>query len=1415
MRFIRLIGLLLLLRCLHVYAQAPQQSDRVTGDVSRGPRVRLAGHVPAWATAAADAGVVVPATPLRLTFVLTRAADRQAAFEQLLADQQKPDLPSYHQWLTPQQAGDLYGPTQHDVDALTAWLTSQGFALVEVAPSRVFVTVEAPSAAVTAALGTPFHNFRLNGESRLATTAEPTIPGALAPIVATIAGLSATPILPQSQGQAVRLATATQAAQPGTDAAPLYTISGGLHFLTPNDFATIFDLKPVYSAGYTGTGQRVAIIGRSRVVASDVTEFEANVGLATNLPNVIIPTTGTDPGTPSNGDQGEALLDVDRVIGTAPSVQADLVVSASNASYDGIYIAAQYEVQTLRDPVMNISFGSCEVYAGASGVSLWDTLFAQAASEGISVFVSAGDSGAGFCNTQFATPQAYQFRSVNYICASSYATCAGGTELADTASPSTYWSATNSAGLSSALSYIPEGAWNDPNSTANGVTTYLAQGTGGGASIYIPKPSWQTGPGVPADGARDVPDVSFPASGHDGYFACYAGGGGNCANGYFEYFSGTSAAAPGLSAVTALLNQKAGGSQGNLNPLLYRLASTAGVFHDTTPASSGVATCDVNTPSLCNNSDPSPTSLTGGLAGFALTTGYDQATGNGSLDVFNFLTAATATTPVAKAATTLAITGSATSVTNGGSATFTATLSSSTAGTPTGTVQFYIDTVATGSPVTLSGGKASVPIVFTNAGVQLISAVYSGDGTYATSTAPAISFSVIGLAPQISFMASATTTPNNLPVTFSATITPTSGSVTPTGLVRFYDNYLGYFATVPLVNGTATTPPQIFVRVGTHFVSAYYLGDPVYQPVSRTSNTLAVTASIPTINWPTPAPITFGTALTSAQLDATASVAGTFAYTPAAGIVPAPGTQMLSVLFTPTDTTDYKTAAGSVTLVVNKAAPVITWATPAAITYGTPLSATQLNASASVAGSFVYTPAAGSVPGAGTQTLSSTFTPTDATDYSVVTTTVMLTVNKATPTVTWPAPAAIPYGTVLSGTQLDATASVPGSFAYTPAAGTVPSAGPQTLTATFTATDAADYATPAPVSTMLTVNKVPLTTLAGNGMRPFGAANPAFTGTLTGLVNADAITAVYATTAAAPSPVGVYPISATLADPANRLPNYTVTSTPGTLTITKATTITTLNVPANANAGAAVTLTAVVASTTSGTPSGSITFSFGAIVLGTAALDATGTGTLSIATLPSGSDSLSASYGSDGNFNGSSSAAVTIGITAPDYSVTASAAYASINAGQSASFPFLVTPVGGFSQAVTFSVTGLPASASATFMPASVAPAGAPVPTQLVVATDVQTAMRMPASPTDRWMGAVAFAVLLLPFLRRRRSWTRVLGAAAFCAMLLSAGGCGGPNSSSGVTSTSKTPDGSYTLTVTAASGSTSHTTTVALTIAN
>ena len=305
--------------------------------------------------------------------------------------------------------------------------------------------------------------------------------------------------------------------------------------------------------------------------------------------------------------------------------------------------------------------------------------------------------------------------------------------------------------------------------------------------------------------------------------------------------------------------------------------------------------------------------------------------------------------------------------------------------------------------------------------------------------------------------------------------------------------------------------------------------------------TLQVNPATPVITWATPASIAYGAALGATQLDAAATfdgnpVTGTYTYSPASGTVLTAGTHTLTVTFTPSDTTDYTTATASVTIDVTQDTPTITWATPAAIAYGAALSATQLDATAAyggtaVPGTFVYSPAAGAVLPAGTQTLSVTFTPTDATDYSSVTATTTIVVNQAAPIVTWPTPAAITYGTALGATQLDATASVPGAFVYSPAAGALLTAGTHTLNVTFTPTDTTDYATVQASTTLVVGQATPIITWPAPAAIAYGTALGATQLDAAASYNGATVAGSYAYLPAAGTvlPVGTHTLTVTFA----------------------------------------------------------------------------------------------------------------------------------------------------------------------------------------------------------------------------------------------------------------------------------------------
>jgi len=614
---------------------------------ARGETVARAdsGHV--WALAANDAGPVAAEMPMHLTLLLERPAERQRAFATLLRQQQDPRSAEFHRWLDATQIGARFGASTEDIAAATSWLRAQGLSIDGISKSRSRIAFSGDAQTVGRAFATEIHAYSVHGEQRFAPARAPRLPSSISAVVRSIVGLGSVEEHAAHGSGGGRVSAGTTSAS--TPAATFCSQGSCSHYLFPADFSKIYDIDPVYQQGIDGRGQTIAIIGRARVYLPDIENFQMRAGLPTKDPTIIVPPGGLDPGAAlSSGgdppeDQLEATIDVTRATSVAPGAQIDLVVSANGSSVNGLRVASEYVVDSnpVIAQVMSISFGACEVSGGQSGVQFYDDVFSQAAAEGISVFVISGDSGAAGCDPYNATPPPNQVASSNFICVSSYATCVGGTQFADTANPSQYWNASNGSAYVSALGYIPEGAWNEPT-TSNG--KFQASATGGGISAYIPTPYWQTGIGVPGTQGRYTPDVSFSAAAHDGYFACLAAAGNSCVSDStgsfrFEYFYGTSASTPDMAGVAALLNQRMGGAQGNLNQRLYALAATPanGVYHDTTPASSGVGNCDLATPSLCNNSTPGFNSLTGGLQGFALTTGYDLATGLGSIDVAKLL----------------------------------------------------------------------------------------------------------------------------------------------------------------------------------------------------------------------------------------------------------------------------------------------------------------------------------------------------------------------------------------------------------------------------------------------------------------------------------------------------------------------------------------------------------------------------------------------------------------------------------------------------------------------------------------------------------------------------------------------------------------------------------------------------------
>jgi pseudomonalisin len=559
-----------------------QPRDRITGYIDDERTIVLRGNRHPLATAANDAGVVSDYYPMeRMILALKPDAAQQAALEQLVTAQHDPASPYYHRWLTPEEYGERFGVSENDLEQVVEWLGTHGLESVEAGPGRNSIVFSGTAAKVEEAFHTQIHAYQVNGELHHANASDPEIPDALSEVVAGIVSLH--------DFRSEPMHTALQT--------PVTEFSAGTtHYMAPTDFATIYDVAPLYQQGIDGSGQSIAIVGRSNIKIADVRQFRSAFGLPANDPQIIV--NGVNPGVLASGEESEAVLDVEWSGAVAKKAIIKFVVSASTNTSDGTYLSAQYIVNHNLAPVMSMSFGLCEAAMGASGNSFINSLWQQAAAQGISVFVSSGDSGAAGCDASSAT-HATHGRGVNGLCSTAYSTCVGGTQFSDS-NYSLYWAPSNAATMGSALSYIPEAVWNA--SGASGLWS-----GGGGVSASYAKPSWQNGVGVPADGKRDVPDVSLTAAVHDGYLIFMNGNNLVC--------GGTSAASPSFSALMGVVVEGRGARQGNANPVLYSLANNqrfggAAVFHDVKTG---------------NNSVP-------GVTGFSAVAGYDLATGLGSVD---------------------------------------------------------------------------------------------------------------------------------------------------------------------------------------------------------------------------------------------------------------------------------------------------------------------------------------------------------------------------------------------------------------------------------------------------------------------------------------------------------------------------------------------------------------------------------------------------------------------------------------------------------------------------------------------------------------------------------------------------------------------------------------------------------------
>ncbi|MGA8791431.1 S53 family peptidase, partial [Candidatus Binatus sp.] len=678
-------------RALSGASSAP---DQITDPINDNDVIATPGNTRPEATAANDRGRVPDDFSLdHLILLLRRSPQRERQLQKLLGELEDPSSPNYHHWLTADEFGQRFGASPRDVDTIAGWLRAHGFRVNYIYPSAMLIDFSGTAGVVRDAFHTEIHSLSVNGKSHFANMSDPGIPAALSPALEGVVSLN------DFRPHPMYLQRAD------------YTVGGGYELVVPADLATIYDFNPLFAAGYSGKGQTIVTIEDTDVYnyPGDWNTFRSTFGLASAYPSgsftQIHPAPGTagtctDPGV--NGDDAEAAVDVEWATAAAPNAAIELASCADTSTNFGGFVALQNLISESGTPpaIVSISYGEFEAGLGATGNAYISSLYQLAVTEGVSVFVSSGDEGAASADAGAST--ATHGIAVSGFTSTPYNVSVGGTDYGDTyaRTASSYWGSTNSSTYGSALSYIPEIPWNDScaselisafegYSSALGTGGFcnssvgesdflnIVSGSGGpsgcatlasGSCAGYAKPAWQSIFGNPADGVRDIPDVSlFAANGVWGhyYVACYsdpANGGTSCSGApdTWSGFGGTSLSSPIMAGVQALINQHTGSRQGNPNPTYYSLAAAeygAGgnsacnsslgndvnsscIFHDVT-----LGDMDVD----CTGTDNcyTPSGTYGGLStsdsalqrAYAAGVGWDFATGIGTINANNLVMA--------------------------------------------------------------------------------------------------------------------------------------------------------------------------------------------------------------------------------------------------------------------------------------------------------------------------------------------------------------------------------------------------------------------------------------------------------------------------------------------------------------------------------------------------------------------------------------------------------------------------------------------------------------------------------------------------------------------------------------------------------------------------------------------------------
>lgn len=873
------------------FAQTPQSTTRINTPVTDSDRISVPNSFPAWTRVASDAGAVDSSMPLnRILLLLEPSADQKTALKNYLDGLQNPDSKNFHQWLTPEQYAQKFGPSDADVKKIMDWLQSHGFTVSQVAAGRQWIEVSGTAAQVKTAFQTEIHKYHLNGKDYIANSSNVSLPRALSSVVRGVLSLNnfqKRPLISHSvlvsrgnNGKLQPVAGVIPGDSGKLAIDPNYTLTGAngtFHFLAPGDFQKIYNESPLLKDGNDGKGVSIAIVGRTDIQLSDVHSFRQIFGLSDNDPEII--TNGTDPGF--TGDEVEADLDLQWAGSAAPGAALKFVTSSSTASTDGVDLSAAYIVDHRVAPIMSTSYGQCEAFLGPSGNAFYSSLWQQAAAEGITAFVSSGDNGVAGCDPAAGFLPEHYGQMVSGLASTPYNVAVGGTEFNENGNDSTYWSASNAADQSSVVGYIPENTWNETCNpkTSKACTQYINYSSSGGPSncsnvtqngsvtnftcnAGYPKPAWQTGPGVPNDGVRDLPDLALAAAGgHDGYLLCVEG---TCqtttVNGQTVLTNamvvgGTSAASPSMAGILALVEQKNGQYQGQANYTFYQLAAaqqTANCDSSQMVDPTQTSQCVFNDVTSGNNSVPN-------LAGFNAGAGYDLTTGLGSVNAANL---AANWNAGRKQITETILSASQRSAQHGQPINFNIKVQAPQASSdPTGEVALQAGSGGFATSVPLTNGSFNGPVSDLPAGKYLLTAQYGGDGMFSQSTSNPVPLNIMPEDSQIAVVPYS--------VNLVGQYLPTKGSITYGTAVALQVNVQGLsgqglptgtatvtadgknVGTVTVTGGTAFVPLDPLLAsslsVGTHTFGVSYSGDTSFRP-SNSPQAASVTVTQGFIN---------------------------------------------------------------------------------------------------------------------------------------------------------------------------------------------------------------------------------------------------------------------------------------------------------------------------------------------------------------------------------------------------------------------------------------------------------------------------------------------------------------------------------------------------------------------------------------